>query len=298
MLYIIVALILIALVLLCYPLIRHFTTGAKFDSNGVRIHYWDEGKGTPVILVHGFAADALFNWRLPGVIRVLRKRYRVISLDLRGHGRSDTPTDCTAYGVEMVEDVRRLMDHLSLEKVHLFGYSMGGFITMDFVGRHPERLLSACIGGAGWFPEGEYPEILQTLPASLDGGTGHLPIIQWLEGTGGPLKQLRQRFSNWCICFYNPNCAAMARCFESLATLHGSEEAVRNNKVPVLCYVGTRDPLRIATDNLIGRASCLETLYIDGADHTTTLAWRPYRKQFLTRSLGFIELHSAQTERS
>ncbi|MCC6145248.1 MAG: alpha/beta fold hydrolase [Candidatus Hydrogenedentes bacterium] len=293
MLYIVLTAILLALALAAYPLLRHCATACRFDSDGVRIRYWDEGHGTPVILVHGFAIDALFNWRAPGVIRALRRHYRVISFDLRGHGGSDKPMTMDAYGTQMADDILRLMDHLKIVKAHVLGYSMGGFITMDLVGRHPDRLLSACIGGAGWFPEGEYPEILQTLPASLDAGTGHMPIIQWLEANHGPLLDLRQRIANRIICFYNPNCAAMARCFESLTALRGSEEDLRNNRVPVFSYVGTRDPLRIATDNLVGRASCLETLYIDGADHATTLALRPYRNQCLRGMLDFLERNTA-----
>ena len=51
--------------------------------------------------------------------------------------------------MEMVEDAGRLLDHLGIERAHVVGYSMGGFMTNKLREAHPERLLSATIGGAG-----------------------------------------------------------------------------------------------------------------------------------------------------
>jgi pimeloyl-ACP methyl ester carboxylesterase len=62
-----------------------------FDSDGVRIHYTVEGKGEPVVLVHGLYSSADINWRLPGTIKALAAHYQVISPDVRGHGSSDKP---------------------------------------------------------------------------------------------------------------------------------------------------------------------------------------------------------------
>src|SRR5580704_16817637 len=90
-----------------------------FDSNGVKIHYAVEGKGEPVLLIHGFSANAQMNWGNQGIISALAKDYRVIALDNRGHGKSDKPHDPKSYGQEMVEDAVRLLDHLKIEKAHV-----------------------------------------------------------------------------------------------------------------------------------------------------------------------------------
>src|SRR6516225_11708196 len=100
-----------------------------FDSNGVKIRYLVEGKGEPVLLIHGFTAGIEMQWALPGIIKELAKDYRVIALDNRGHGRSDKPHDAKKYGMEMVNDAIRLMDHLKIKKAHVVGYSMGAMIT-------------------------------------------------------------------------------------------------------------------------------------------------------------------------
>src|SRR5690242_19215820 len=99
--------------------------GQMLDANGVKIWYSVQGKGEPVVLIHGWLSSAGINWELPGITALLAKSYQVISLDVRGHGRSDKPLDEDAYGPELVEDVVRLLDHLKIEQAHIVGYSMG-----------------------------------------------------------------------------------------------------------------------------------------------------------------------------
>jgi pimeloyl-ACP methyl ester carboxylesterase len=104
-----------------------------FDANGVKISYFVQGKGEPVVLLHGWLSSAGVNWALPGTSALLAKDYQVIALDVRGHGLSDKPTKEDAYGPELVEDVVRLLDHLKIEKAHVVGYSMGGIIAANFL---------------------------------------------------------------------------------------------------------------------------------------------------------------------
>ncbi len=125
----------------------------KFDSSGVQIHYVVAGQGEPVVLIHGLNASAEVNWGLPGVIAELAKDHQVIALDLRGHGRSDKPRNEDAYGVAIVEDVVRLLDHLHIKRAHIVGYSLGGMVAMKFMVMHPERVLSGTLGGLARFWE-------------------------------------------------------------------------------------------------------------------------------------------------
>ena len=146
-----------------------------FNSNGVKIHYTDEGQGEPVLLIHGFAADIVTNWGVPGIRKALAKEYRVIAIDNRGHGKSDKPHDAAKYGMEMVEDAVRLLDHLKIKKAHVIGYSMGGIITLKLAATHPERLRSATLGGAGWMRE---PDLsADKIANALDKGGGDLEAL-------------------------------------------------------------------------------------------------------------------------
>lgn len=181
----------------------------EFDSDGVKIHYIDEGKGDPVVLVHGFASSIKLNWELPGVVGLLSKSYRVIALDCRGFGQSDKPEGEENYGVKMVDDVIRLMDHLEVKKAHIVGYSMGGIIAMKFVAAHADRVTSVVLGGMGWLKAG--------------GVLGK--AFELMPGRGGG--------------------AMPEGCFQSLGALGLTEEEVKGIKVPVSMIVGDRDPCRL-----------------------------------------------------
>lgn len=124
-----------------------------FDSDGVQIRYTNDGEGDPIVLVHGYQATGDLNWKMNGVVRLLQTNYRVITMDVRGHGKSADASD-DAYGIAAVHDVIRLMDHLGIEKAHIGGYSMGGMITIKALTLYPERFKSAMVGGMGWVEPG------------------------------------------------------------------------------------------------------------------------------------------------
>ena len=126
-----------------------------FDSDGVEIRYQIEGAGEPVLLIHGYSASGDMNWRLGGVVDALAESYQVILIDNRGHGRSEKPTAPEDYGVKMVEDSFRLLDHLGIDSAHWVGYSMGGMITLKALTLQPERIKRAVISGMGWTPDDE-----------------------------------------------------------------------------------------------------------------------------------------------
>lgn len=123
---------------------------SSFDSGGVLIHYEVFGRGRPIMLVHGFASSLKGNWVDTGWIETLTAVRQVIALDCRGHGLSGKPHAVAAYsGHEMADDVIRLMDHLSVGKADLFGYSMGAAISLRLLLGHPDRFESVVLGGIG-----------------------------------------------------------------------------------------------------------------------------------------------------
>jgi pimeloyl-ACP methyl ester carboxylesterase len=118
-----------------------------FDSAGIKIHYSDVGAGEAVVLVHGFASTVEHNWGGTGWIAALSKKYRVIAVDVRGHGLSDKPREPRSYGyANMGADVTRLMDHLGIERALLMGYSMGASIAIELMLSRPERFRAIVLG--------------------------------------------------------------------------------------------------------------------------------------------------------
>jgi pimeloyl-ACP methyl ester carboxylesterase len=118
-----------------------------FDSNGVRIHYVEQGSGKPIVLLHGSRTTHRY-WIVSRVMQNLAQDYRVIAFDARGSAKSDKPHDVKAYGREMGLDVIRLLDHLGIRKAHIVGYSMGAHVTAQLLTSHPERFITATLGAA------------------------------------------------------------------------------------------------------------------------------------------------------
>jgi pimeloyl-ACP methyl ester carboxylesterase len=115
-------------------------------SDGIRIHYLEIGKGTPVILIHGYSGNAEGNWFANGIGQALATNHRVIAIDCRNHGKSDKPQPIMPG---RAEDVVELMDYLHIPKAHFHGYSMGGMIVARLLTMIPERMISAGFGGSG-----------------------------------------------------------------------------------------------------------------------------------------------------
>jgi len=110
------------------------------DVGGARLYYEETGKGDPLIFIHGHSFDHS-EWE-PQFYE-FAKKYHVIRYDVRGYGRSSMPVE---LGSSMhADDLARLMDALNIQKAHVVGLSMGGFITTDFLALHQDRLLSATL---------------------------------------------------------------------------------------------------------------------------------------------------------
>lgn len=245
-----------------------------FDSKGVKIHYIVEGSGEPVILIHGFTANVLVQWELPGVVSKLKNDYQVIALDNRGHGKSDKPRDPDQYGPEMVNDVLRLMDHLKIPKAHIVGYSMGGFMTSYLLNNHPDRVISATLGGAGWAKADNAPARLfeNTVADSLEQGKGVAPLIELFTPPDQPkpTKEQIQGINSMLMLTNDPK--ALAACMRSMKNLAVTETQLRANKVPALALIGSADPLKAGVDDLKGVMPNLKVVVLEGANHMTAFA--------------------------
>ena len=96
------------------------------ENQGVKIYYQVEGEGPPLIIQYGFM-DTLEQLYTIGYIESLENYYKLILIDLRGHGKSDKPHDSSLYSMKhLTSDVIAVMDDLKIEKAHFMGYSMGG----------------------------------------------------------------------------------------------------------------------------------------------------------------------------
>ncbi len=124
-----------------------------------------EGAEKTILFIHGYAG-ILDSWEHQ--INHFVRRFRVVALDLRGHGQSDAPY--TRYTMdEMVSDLHAVVETLHLpEKFSLVGHSFGGSIAVEYANAHPERLENlVLLATAGEYPLPWFAKILMRLPLDL-----------------------------------------------------------------------------------------------------------------------------------
>jgi len=250
-----------------------------FDSNGVPIHYVISGAGEPVVLIHGFSAT-LEMW--DPIRAELAKRYRVIALDCRGHGRSGKPHEPVAYGIEMVNDVVRLLDHLHIQRAHVVGYSMGGSIALKLLETHPDRLRSVASGASAGFRPGE--ELWDSvLVKRLVAGEPLSQAMIESAPPGTPVPSPEQRAMMSRMDSVQDSRALGAQRLGNPG-LYVDYARFKNSRVPVLLLVGANDdPDRFAA---IRRALPRATfVVIPNAGHGSA----PYRPEFVQALEAFLK---------
>jgi pimeloyl-ACP methyl ester carboxylesterase len=118
------------------------------SSDGVALHYEEQGHGSALLFIHEFAGDHR-SWA-PQVSR-FASEYRCITYAARGYPPSAVPADVASYSqARAVEDAIAVLDAAGVDRAHVVGLSMGGFATLHMVLHHPSRVRSAVIAGVGY----------------------------------------------------------------------------------------------------------------------------------------------------
>ena len=105
------------------------------------ISFSDVGKGTAVVLIHGFLENVTM-WNT--IIPEISKKNRIITIDLLGHGNSD----CLGYVHAMelfAETIEAVLKHLRIRKCILIGHSLGGYVALAFAEKNPEKIKGLCL---------------------------------------------------------------------------------------------------------------------------------------------------------
>jgi len=243
-----------------------------FDSAGVRIHYIDRGAGAPVVLVHGFTANIERAWIETGMVDNLARDYRVIALDLRGHGRSGKPHEPAAY-VELALDVVRLMDHLGIERAHAVGYSLGGIILAKLLTTHPQRFLSAVLGGAAYrrSQSAEADQAADAAAREIEAGIYRALVVSTWPTDEPPPDEAAILARSREIA-HGSDLRAHAALMRARRALVVTDAEIAKVRVPALAVVGEADPALPRVRAMVKRWPGLAVEVVAGAAHPTVHA--------------------------
>ena len=165
------------------------------DTGHVRLFVQQAGRGEPLILLHGLGmSSALWIHQTPD----FSQRYHTLAVDLRGFGQSSRPDRPGAYAIEILaEDIAELIRQLELERCHVLGTSMGGFIAQELALTHPglcrslvlchtaprmsipSDVLSRRVEALGNMPLEEYAEIVVEQACSVNASR---ELRSWVAG--------------------------------------------------------------------------------------------------------------------
>jgi pimeloyl-ACP methyl ester carboxylesterase len=233
-----------------------------FDSDGLEIHYIDEGAGAPVVLIHGFGLSAAEHWVRTGVVERLKRRWRVIAIDVRGHGESAKPHDSAQYGLAKARaDVLRLLDHLNITRARILGYSMGSRIALELLMRDPERMNAVVLGGFGQGGQiavpGQRHRIAAALLAEDPGVIEDVLARRFRRGAERSGKDLR------ALAAY----IAAEETTDSTATIDFA--ALKRVRSPVLVVAAENDSICGDPRPLTQWFHDVRVIVIDGSDHAS-----------------------------
>lgn len=246
--------------------------GQFVEVNGAKIFYRDTGEGQPLVLIHGYplSSDLFVKQQ-----QSLSDQFRVITLDLRGFGRSETP-DSDGSIETYAGDVLALMDELEIEQAIIGGHSMGGITTLEMYKQAPERFQGMLLINT---TAAEAPIVEQNLwngfaeQAEAEGVESIVPLLmdEMLAGS--------TRLNNQELVTYMENVVKQAS--QDAAIAGGSALAERSDytellgsiEVPAMILVGVEDtvtPVTLAQKLKQGIPGS-ELKIIDSASHAAVI---------------------------
>ncbi|MEZ4509064.1 MAG: alpha/beta hydrolase [Eubacteriales bacterium] len=138
-------------------------TGEDEESEVVRIHYLEAGVGEPLLLIHSLG-QSLYTWR--NVFAELSDNYRVIAIDLPGHGYSSRPDTFSYTADDFAFVFNAFLDALNIKSVHVLGFSIGAMYMLRFLSLYPKRVANCVAISPGGITE-HMPSLIHNMQKPL-----------------------------------------------------------------------------------------------------------------------------------
>ena len=247
-------------------------------NRSVRIAYHSEGEqdAKAVLLVHGFASNSEANWVRAGWIApLLEAGFRVVTVDLRGHGHSDRSRDPGFYRVEnFLDDLNAVLNELAIDRVGYIGYSFGSRIGWEFAWKYPSRVAKLVLGGMPLrdpFDDFDVPAALHALASGAP--VGHEP-------TGRYLSMMSALPSNDPRALVSLIAGARVTRFDAVA--HHPEQRT-------LLVAGDQDTIAAGAEVLAGSLANVSFMALLGRSHTNAITARAFK----TAAIEFLADHAS-----
>jgi pimeloyl-ACP methyl ester carboxylesterase len=217
--------------------------------DGTRLHVEEAGSGTPIVFVHEFGGDHR-SWEPQ--MRYFTRRYRCITYGARGYPPSDVPTDMERYSQAIAtDDIADVMTALGIEKAHIVGLSMGGFATLHFGLRYPERALSLVVAGAGYGAEKQYEDYFRNVSLEVARKFEELGAVEFAKiystAASRIVFQLKdpRGWQEFATQLSEHSAVGSARTMQGVQarrpSIYDLEAELRQMQVPTLVVVGDED---------------------------------------------------------
>lgn len=220
------------------------------------LYHTEKGFGTPLVLLHGNGENGEY---FKNQIDYFAKKYRVIAVDTRGHGKS--PRGNKPFRLEtFADDLKSFLDENNLKRVNLLGFSDGGNIALIFTLKYPDYVNKLAVNGANLFPSGLKAGFL--LPVKLLYGLFYFPARF--------NKKVKRRLELLALMAKEPDILP---------------EQLNDIKCPVLVMAGTRDLIKEKHTRLIAGSVPNSRLCFLKGDHsiakTNSLEYNKTVEKFL-----------------
>jgi pimeloyl-ACP methyl ester carboxylesterase len=216
--------------------------------DGVTLAYIDTGNptGPPVVLIHGYTDNAR-DW-VP-LLPYLSKRFRLILVDIRGHGKSSKP-ECCYTRLDFAYDIKLLLDALSIRRADVIGHSLGSIIAQTFAEYWPERtdhlvLVSSTGGrppGSTAPPQFDFAAEIRKLKDPIDPNSPFM-IAWWDSPTPVNPDFIRRQRQDSAAIPLKIWLAVLDQALPGATTYTDLQSTLPRLKAPTLLIWGSKDPL-------------------------------------------------------
>jgi 3-oxoadipate enol-lactonase len=238
--------------------------------NNRQIAYVDEGQGPAVVLIHGFCGSSAY-WE--HIIPVLSPSYRVIAPDLRGHGQSPTHSETSSMEL-LADDIAALLVHLHIDQAVVFGHSLGGYVTLALIERHPDLVRKFSLIHSTALPDSE--EAKEKRSQGIEHIREH-GITSFVDGlipklfAEAHLKTMAGQVQATIELGYLTSPEGAMHSLEGMRLRPDRNQVLRDHLVPILLVAGSEDQVIPAERMFTVTGAHIQTTIISGVGHMSML---------------------------